>query len=92
MSFGLKVYDESGNTRLDAADRQIRFIGMWTGTVHQGSPVTISVPGITNDGTWGVNSEGDAFASMDMAISENQITLSTNVPSGSIYRIQVFRI
>ena len=90
MSFGLKIYDESGNPRLDVADRQIRFIGLYTGTLTMGTPVEVTVPGMTNDGTWGIN-ELSAINYTDISIGQGKFTLNSAMPQTN-YRVQVFRI
>ena len=91
MSFGLKIYDESGNTRLDVADRQIRFVGFYSGTVNASSPVTISVPGLKSDGTWGLN-EISAVTSCDISISNDELNVTTAVTTNIGYKVQVFKI
>ncbi len=90
MSFGLKIYDESGNTRLDVADRQIRFLGTYRGTLTYGTPAEILIPGMTNDGTWGINIL-NVRATTDIRIGEGKVELDSTFPSSS-YAVQVFRI
>lgn len=53
MAYGIKVWDSSGNVTLDVTDRLTREYG--TGSVYwEAFQVnnTITIPGITNDGTW----------------------------------------
>ena len=61
MSYGLRVWDESGNVVLDVMDRLVRFHSQVTvnftvpsswQVVIQPVTVAVSVPGISNDGTW----------------------------------------
>lgn len=53
MAYGIKVWDSSGNVTLDVTDRLTREYG--TGSVSWiefQETNTITIPGITNDGTW----------------------------------------
>ena len=90
MTYGLKVYDEFGNTRLDVADRQIRFLGTYSGTITYGTPVEILIPGMTNDGTWGINIL-NTRATTDIRIGEGKVELESTFLNSN-YNVQVFRI
>lgn len=62
MSYGLRVWDASGNLRLDISDRITRFWGEYTisfTTTSAESPKYISVPDMTTDGTWFVLSSSN---------------------------------
>jgi hypothetical protein len=61
MSYGLRVWDENGGIILDVMDRLVRFHSQVTvnftvtsswQVVIQAVTVNVSVPGISNDGTW----------------------------------------
>jgi hypothetical protein len=53
MSYGMRVWDASGNITLDVTDRITRFVTSITpGTIAANSTVSYSVPGIVDDGTW----------------------------------------
>ena len=53
MSYGLKVWDASGNLTLDTTDRLTRFVTSITpGSISVSTTVSYSVPGIVDDGTW----------------------------------------
>ena len=55
MAYGLNVWDASGNVRLDTSDREFRYVAFYTGSVSASSSTNVSVSGLTNDGTWGLN-------------------------------------
>lgn len=70
MSYGLRVWDASGNLTLDVTDRITRVIsthslnpGMFTssGLVRTGK---VSVPGAVDDGTWGGFTNGTALVTV----------------------------
>jgi hypothetical protein len=94
MAYGLKVFDATGNNvRLDTTDRMIRFVAYYTGTTAASSTTTISVSGMTNDGTWGLNDDyyGNLFAAL--AIGSGQFTHTNSSSTQSVpYKIQVFKI
>jgi hypothetical protein len=53
MSYGIRVWDASGNLTLDTTDRLTRFVTSITpGTIAPQATVSYSVPGIVDDGTW----------------------------------------
>lgn len=53
MSFGLRVWDAAGNVALDIGDRVMRYISSHSYTIPTNSTsISISVPGMVNDGTW----------------------------------------
>jgi hypothetical protein len=53
MSYGMRVWDASGNLTLDTTDRLTRFVTSITpGTIAPQATVSYSVPGIEDNGTW----------------------------------------
>lgn len=55
MDFGLRVWDAGGALTLDTTDRVMRFISQHSYTIgHLKSSITITVPGMADDGTWAV--------------------------------------
>lgn len=52
MSYGLRVWDSSGALTLDVTNRITRIISSHAFSIGANSMQTISVPGITTDGTW----------------------------------------
>ena len=52
MSYGLRVWDASGNLTLDVTNRITRIISSHGFSIAANSSQAISVPGITTDGTW----------------------------------------
>ena len=52
MSYGLRVWDQSGNITLDTTDRTARFYGQYTiPGIANGSSYTLSIPGFSI-GSW----------------------------------------
>ena len=93
MAYGLKVYDASGNVRLDTTDREFRYISFHTGTVSASSSVNVSVSGMTNDGTWGLNETQGTNIDAEISMGTNQFTVTNNNSFNSAtYNVQVFRI
>lgn len=52
MSYGLQVWNSSGQLILDVSDRLSRFIQSVTVTLAKGASTTVPVAGYTTDGTW----------------------------------------
>jgi hypothetical protein len=53
MSYGMRIWDASGNLTLDTTDRLTRFVTSITpGTIGPSVTVSYYVPGIADDGTW----------------------------------------
>lgn len=59
MPSGLQVFDENGNIVLDLTDRLFRYVGSGTITTSNGdvnahfkSSASVSVPGMSMDGSW----------------------------------------
>lgn len=57
MAYGLQIFNAAGQIRLDTTDRTVRMYASYTGTLTSGNIITISVPGMTDDGTWGLNAQ-----------------------------------
>ena len=53
MSYGLRVWDPSGNMTLDMSDRATRFYSRHVVSVPSEGSVTVPVTGISTNGTWG---------------------------------------
>lgn len=53
MAYGLQVFDSSGNLTLDLSSRISRLFGLYTyASFTTPNAVNVTVPGISNDGTW----------------------------------------
>lgn len=52
MSYGLQVWNSSGQLILDVSDRLSRFIQSVTVTLAPGASITVPITGYTTDGTW----------------------------------------
>lgn len=91
--YGLEIYNSSGTPVVTITDRLVRYVSYHSGTLTASQTTTINVPGITNDGTWGVNSEGTAGTFIEVTQSPNFLTLENIHPTASMdYNIQVFRL
>ena len=65
MSTGLALYKADGSLIFDTNNRILRLIGQYTVTFPSGvtdPSISISIPGITNDGTWAVLLSSAMFA------------------------------
>lgn len=99
MSYGLRVWNSSGQIRLDTSARLARYHSFYTGSILPNNSATVSVPGLANDGTWSVQVElAGAYNATDVDISINNggFTIS-NGGGGSFnitatYNITVFRV
>tara|TARA_R110000787_G_scaffold104873_1_gene212246 strand:- start:479 stop:760 length:282 start_codon:yes stop_codon:yes gene_type:complete len=93
MAYGLNVWDASGNVRLDTSDREFRYVAFYTGSVSASSSTNVSVSGLTNDGTWGLNETQGSNLFLELSIGTNQFTVTnTNSFNSGTYNVQVFRI
>jgi len=53
----------------------------------------VSVSGLTNDGTWGLNETQGSNLFLDLSIGTNQFTVTnTDSNNAGTYNVQVFRI
>lgn len=93
MAYGLNVWDASGNVRLDTSDREFRYVAFYTGSVSASSSTNVSVSGLTNDGTWGLNETQGSNLFLELSIGTNQFTVTnTDSFNSGTYNVQVFRI
>jgi len=93
MAYGLKVYDASGNVRLDTTDREFRYVAFYSGSLSANTTLNITVAGLSTDGTWGLNEEGDFGFNIDVSFSTNTLTVTNNNQYNAYpYYVQVFRI
>ena len=102
MAYGLQIFDSSGNIRLDTSDRFIRYHSTLSGTITQAtSPLTLSVSGIANNGSWGFSNDipldGNYSSTDDVrvefgAVGNLTLTIQHSNSGDFAYRIQVFRI
>ena len=93
MAYGLNVWDASGNVRLDTSDREFRYVAFYTGSVSASSSTNVSVSGLTNNGTWGLNETQGSNLFLELSIGTNQFTVTnTNSFNSGTYNVQVFRI
>lgn len=96
-SFGLRLYDSSGNLQLDTSDRVPRIIYSFVITDFYWAQVQgasagvfsyqrdVSVPGFSNDGTWGYT------VNLYYVIRNNEtLTVYANSASDIVY-MQVWR-
>ena len=61
MSYGLVIKDSTGNITLDISHRVFRYVAMFTiqpTLLNNANGYSLSIPGITNDGTWAVFPSG----------------------------------
>lgn len=68
MSYGLRVWDASGNLTLDISDRLTRFVGTYSVSFTVNGPEAdklISVSGMVNDGTWFASGDRQASATVE---------------------------
>lgn len=92
MAYGLQIYDASSNLTLDTNWRLIRFSAFYSGTVTFGSPITISVTGLINDGTWGYNNSVEDSWDIRTTLNSGSITVTALVSGTQSYNILLFRI
>jgi hypothetical protein len=92
MAYGLKVYDASGNVRLDTTDREFRYVADYSGLLAANSTVNVTVTGLSTDGTWGVNEQGHTIMDIDISISTNTLTVENTSSYSRPWSVQVFRI
>lgn len=94
MAYGLKIFAPNGSdVRLDTTDREIRFVAYYSGTTAASSTTTITVSGMSSDGTWGLNDTAYNNLTASLAIGSGQFThTNSNALQAAPYTIQVFRI
>lgn len=87
MSYGLQVYDSSGNITMDANDLLWRFYNSYSVTLSGGTQSgTITVTGIQSDGNWCVYVTGSVIY-FTYKITANTITYNVLLPSSGSYVI-----
>ena len=92
MAYGLQVWSANGSVRMDTADREFRYVVFFTGNLGAGSSRNITVAGLTNDGTWGLNETQGSEMFIRIRIRTGYFRLTNNGPSAKAYKVQVFRI
>jgi len=88
---GLQTFDTAGSITLDTDYRCVRFAGFLSGNVTSGTPVTLNVTGLVNDGTWGYNNVSPESWSISTALSSGSITVTATSSGTHPYTIQIFR-
>jgi hypothetical protein len=76
MAFGLEVRDASNNIAMTLTDRLARMHGMGSVSLAAGAAASITVTGMTTDGTWTVylyDSTGTSGVNADTSISANNL-------------------
>jgi len=92
MAYGLRVWDSSGNVRVDTTDRQMRFVALYTGSTSGNATTTITVTGMSNDGTWGLNDRITENRAGRLEMGTN-VFRHVNTGSSSLsYKVEVFRV
>lgn len=92
-AYGLEIYNSSGTPVVTITDRLVRYVSYHTGTLSGNQTTSISVPGVTNDGTWGFNSEGGDGTYVKATFGATGYINLQNLGSLSrVYNIQVFRV
>ena len=90
--YGFKVWDANGNVRLDTSNREFRYVAFYTGTVSANSSLNVTVSGMTNDGTWGLNETQGSSLDLEIGMGTNKFTLTNNSSSSAAnYNVQVFK-
>ena len=90
-SNGLKTFDAAGSITLDTDYRCVRFAGFLSGNVTYGTPVTLNVTGLVNDGTWGYNNNSEESWSVQTTLNSGSITVEAVATGTHSYNIQLFR-
>ena len=88
---GLQTFDATGSITLDTDYRCVRFAGFLSGNVTFGTPVTLNVTGLVNDGTWGYNNVSSESWSIKTTLNSGSITVTARVSGTHPYSIQLFR-
>lgn len=92
MSYGLKLWDSGGNAKLEITDRITRYYGQYSAVFNSTgveSPQYISVPEMSEDGTWFVAS---SHAYIAVFVETGRIRVEKMYPySTSSTAILIFR-
>tara|TARA_R110000803_G_C11954923_1_gene318101 strand:+ start:63 stop:344 length:282 start_codon:yes stop_codon:yes gene_type:complete len=91
MAYGLIVRNASGEVTLDTSYRTLRYKAFFSGNVTFGSPVTLTVTDLTNDGTWGYNNSTDVMWDVKTTFNTGSITVTARSSGTHPYRILVFK-
>lgn len=67
MAYGLQTFDGSGNEVVSIVDRLSRLHGTYSVSLGQRQGTFVSVPGMVNDGTWGVVKTGFQYIEANIA-------------------------
>lgn len=79
MSYGLLVFDGTGEKLLDTSDRLFRYVGEFqTGTIQPGSCKTIKIAGMENNGKWFFDYRGTRHVSTSIRIITGGILVCNN--------------
>ena len=93
MSYGVQVFAENGDVRLDTTDRQVRFAAFYTGTCPINTTISIPTPLLEDDGTWGLNERNYANYYIRCGLTSGNVTVTnTSLQSPHDYKVEVFRI
>ena len=88
---GLQTFDAASSVTLDTDYRCVRFAGFLSGNVTFGTPVTLNVTGLANDGTWGYNNVSPESWSVSTTLNSGSITVTATASGTHPYTIQLFR-
>lgn len=92
MAYGLQIRNASGTLTLDTNYRLVRFSAFYQGNVSYGSPTTLSVTGLANDGTWGYNNSVAEAWNIKTTLNSGSITITALVSGTHAYKLLLFRI
>lgn len=92
MAYGLKVFDGFGAARLDTTDREFRYVALYNGILNASSSVTINVTGLSTDGTWGLNEQGNFGVGLSLTYTNGSFTITNASTDQRGWVVQVFRI
>jgi len=91
--YGFEVYNSSGAPIVTITDRLVRYVSYHAGIIESYQSITFTVPGLTNDGTWGFNSEGDGGTYVEVTFGPLGVLNLENLDNfRRYYFIQVFRV
>jgi len=92
-AYGLEIYNSSGTLVVTLTDRLVRYVSYHFGSLTANQSTTIDVPGLTNDGTWGFNSEGGDATYVKLTYGSTGVLNVQNLNNLTrYYSIQVFRV
>lgn len=93
MSYGLEIWDGSGNKTLNISDSLFRYVGTYsTGNVPPNGSVTINVTGMVNDSRWFFDYSGNKFGETSIRIITGGVRVTNNtIITQPNLHIEVFR-